>query len=55
MNMVRINDTPYFAWMIDEQQTLKLLQFLKELKAIKLDYTEAEGLKTRVMLLLRWG
>lgn len=44
MNLLRINDTPYFTWMLTEEQTVKLLLFLRELKAIRLSYDE-KGLK----------
>ena len=45
MNLLRINDTPYFTWMLDEGQTVKLLLFLKELQALRLEYTDDGGMK----------
>ena len=30
MNLVRINDTHQFVWMIDEQATIDLIKFLHE-------------------------
>ena len=46
MNMCRINDTPYFCWMLDTQATIDLIKFLKE-RGTKIPYTDNEGLKTK--------
>ncbi len=43
MNLCRINDTPMFCWMLDEQATFDLIKFLQE-RGIKIPYTE-RGLK----------
>ena len=43
MNLVRINDTHQFVWMMDEQTTFDLIKFLQE-RAIKVPYIPNKGL-----------
>lgn len=43
-NLVRINDTPMFCWMISEQATFDLIKFLQE-RGHKVPFVEDRGLK----------
>lgn len=44
LNFVRINDTPYFCWMIDTETTAELIKLLND-RGVRVKYTEKEGLK----------
>jgi hypothetical protein len=44
MNMCRLNDTPYFVWMVDEKATVDLIKFLQE-RGTRIPYTDRDGLK----------
>ncbi len=43
MNLVRLNDSHQFVWMVDEQTTVDLILFLQE-RGHKVPYSPRKGL-----------